>query len=122
SGFALREQGHWRVRVRRERGLVEIAVPARGPGAVEERLADGTARLRPGGTGRLPLSECPAGQGRSPVGGLVTGGHLWNVMYPLPSRSEPRLVYLCTSARLPDGFSRWMVSLSLFQMKLQLFR
>src|SRR5690606_40364406 len=56
-GFTLRYQGHWGVRIRLERGLVEIAVPASGPGPVEVRLPDGTARLRPGETGRLPLRD-----------------------------------------------------------------
>nr|WP_203610368.1 glycoside hydrolase family 65 protein [Streptomyces sp. SID8111] len=56
-GFTLRYQGHWGVRIRLERGVVEIAVPASGPGPIEVRLPDGTARLRPGETGRLPLRE-----------------------------------------------------------------
>ncbi|WP_432058526.1 glycoside hydrolase family 65 protein [Streptomyces sp. bgisy022] len=56
-GFTLRHRGHWGVRIRLERGAVEISVPASGPGPVEVRLPDGTARLRPGETGRLPLRE-----------------------------------------------------------------
>ncbi|MFD5497588.1 glycoside hydrolase family 65 protein [Streptomyces sp. NPDC127091] len=56
-GFTLRYHGHWGVRLRLERGLLEIAVPASGPGPVDVRLPDRTARLHPGETGRLPLTE-----------------------------------------------------------------
>ncbi|MGJ3558390.1 glycosyl hydrolase family 65 protein [Streptomyces sp. INA 01156] len=56
-GFTLRYHGHWGVRLRLERGLLEIAVPASGPGPVDVRLPDRTARLHPGETGRLSLTE-----------------------------------------------------------------
>ncbi|MGW5212173.1 glycoside hydrolase family 65 protein [Streptomyces sp. NPDC004051] len=56
-GFSLRYRGHWGVRLRLERGLLEIVVPASGPAPIDVRLPDRTARLHPGETGRLPLTE-----------------------------------------------------------------
>ncbi|MEU3147838.1 MULTISPECIES: glycoside hydrolase family 65 protein [unclassified Streptomyces] len=56
-GFTLRYRGHWGVRLRLERGRVEIAVPSSGPGPVDVRLPDRTARLQPGEAGHLPLTD-----------------------------------------------------------------
>ncbi|MDW4908633.1 glycosyl hydrolase family 65 protein [Streptomyces sp. ADMS] len=56
-GFAVRYQGHWGVRLRLERGLMEIAVPSSDGSPIDVRLPDHAVRLQPGETGRLALPE-----------------------------------------------------------------
>ncbi|WP_343999880.1 glycoside hydrolase family 65 protein [Streptomyces thermocarboxydovorans] len=56
-GFTIRYHGHWGVRLRLESGRLEIDVPASGPGPIDVRLPDRTARLQPGETGHLPLTD-----------------------------------------------------------------
>ncbi|MEU6144546.1 glycosyl hydrolase family 65 protein [Streptomyces sp. NPDC047081] len=56
-GFALRYQEHWGVRLRLERGLLEIAVPASDGSPIDIRLPDRAVCLKPGDTGRLVLGE-----------------------------------------------------------------
>ncbi|MEV8592740.1 glycosyl hydrolase family 65 protein [Streptomyces sp. NPDC052012] len=56
-GFTIRYHGHWGVRLRLERGRLEIAVPPSGPAPIDVRLPDRTARLQPGETGHLPLTD-----------------------------------------------------------------
>ncbi|MBC2904168.1 glycoside hydrolase family 65 protein [Streptomyces cupreus] len=54
-GFALRYQGHWGVRLRLERGDVDIAVPSSDASPIEVRLPDRTVVVEPGETVRLEL-------------------------------------------------------------------
>jgi trehalose/maltose hydrolase-like predicted phosphorylase len=56
-GFALRYQGHWGVRLRLERGLLEIAVPSSDGSPIDVRLPGRAVCLRPGETGRLVLGD-----------------------------------------------------------------
>ncbi|MCI3278207.1 glycoside hydrolase family 65 protein [Streptomyces cylindrosporus] len=56
-GFALRYQEHWGVRLRLERGLLEIAVPSSDGSPIDIRLPDRAVCLKPGDTGRLVLGE-----------------------------------------------------------------
>ncbi|MGI5452093.1 glycoside hydrolase family 65 protein [Streptomyces sp. CA-249302] len=56
-GFALRYQGHWGIRLRLERGLLEIEVPASDGSPIDVRLPDRAVCLHPGQTGRLVLGE-----------------------------------------------------------------
>ncbi|MFM9589263.1 glycoside hydrolase family 65 protein [Streptomyces scabiei] len=54
-GFALRYQGHWGVRLRLERGLLEITVPVSDASPIDVRLPDRAVRIGPGETVRLVL-------------------------------------------------------------------
>ncbi|MFJ9535887.1 glycoside hydrolase family 65 protein [Streptomyces sp. NPDC101225] len=56
-GFALRYQEHWGVRLRLERGLLEIAVPSSDGSPIDVRLPGRAVCLQPGDTGRLVLGE-----------------------------------------------------------------
>ncbi|MCH0565795.1 glycoside hydrolase family 65 protein [Streptomyces sp. MUM 2J] len=56
-GFSLRYQGHWGVRLRLERGLLEIAVPSSDASPIDVRLPDRAVSLEPGETGRLLLPD-----------------------------------------------------------------
>ncbi|KES08309.1 trehalose 6-phosphate phosphorylase [Streptomyces toyocaensis] len=57
-GFTLRYHGHWGVRLRLERGLLEITVPASGRSPIDVHLPDRrTVRVEPGETGRLTLPD-----------------------------------------------------------------
>ncbi|MGV9245989.1 glycoside hydrolase family 65 protein [Streptomyces sp. NPDC003710] len=56
-GFAIRYQGHWGVRLRLERGRLEIAVPSSDRSPIDIRLPDRAVRLQPGETGRLVVPE-----------------------------------------------------------------
>ncbi|MFK4104292.1 glycoside hydrolase family 65 protein [Streptomyces sp. NPDC019531] len=56
-GFALRYQGHWGVRLRLERGRLEIAVPASDEAPIDVRLPDRTVCVQPGETCRLVLQD-----------------------------------------------------------------
>ncbi|MFI8193724.1 glycoside hydrolase family 65 protein [Streptomyces sp. NPDC085946] len=56
-GFSLRYQGNWGVRLRLERGRLEIAVPSPDGAPMEVRLPDRSVCLQPGETGRLVLPE-----------------------------------------------------------------
>ncbi|MET9827814.1 glycosyl hydrolase family 65 protein [Streptomyces sp. NPDC006385] len=56
-GFALRYQGHWGVRLRLERGKLEIAVPSSDASPIEVRLPDRALSVEPGQTMRLELPE-----------------------------------------------------------------
>ncbi|MBN0043722.1 glycoside hydrolase family 65 protein [Streptomyces actuosus] len=56
-GFSLRYQGHWGVRLRLERGLLEIAVPSSDASPIDVRLPDRAVSLEPGETGRLLLAD-----------------------------------------------------------------
>jgi trehalose/maltose hydrolase-like predicted phosphorylase len=56
-GFALRYRGHWGVRLRLERGLLEITVPPSDRSPIDIRLPDRAVRLQPGETGRLVVGE-----------------------------------------------------------------
>ncbi|MFG2134653.1 glycoside hydrolase family 65 protein [Streptomyces sp. NPDC048751] len=55
--FALHYQGHWGVRLRREREHLEIAVPPSDLPPIDVRLPDREVRVRPGETFRLVLPE-----------------------------------------------------------------
>jgi trehalose/maltose hydrolase-like predicted phosphorylase len=54
-GFALRYQGNWGVRLRLERGLLEIQVPSSDASPIDVRLPEHEVFLQPGETGRLVL-------------------------------------------------------------------
>ncbi|GAB2452500.1 hypothetical protein GCM10027162_56670 [Streptomyces incanus] len=54
-GFPLCSRGHRGIRLRLERGRVEIAVPSSESGPLGVCLPDRAARLQPGETGHLPL-------------------------------------------------------------------
>ncbi|MFD7710593.1 glycoside hydrolase family 65 protein [Streptomyces sp. NPDC059786] len=54
-GFSLRYQGHWNVRLRLEKCLLEISVPASDRSPIGVRLPDRTLSVRPGETRRLVL-------------------------------------------------------------------
>ncbi|ANS70133.1 hypothetical protein SLINC_7909 [Streptomyces lincolnensis] len=56
-GFALRYHGHWGVRLRLERELLQIEVPSSNASPIDVRLPDRTVCLEPGETGRLLLPE-----------------------------------------------------------------
>ncbi|MFE0328826.1 glycoside hydrolase family 65 protein [Streptomyces sp. NPDC058960] len=56
-GFAIRYQGHWGVRLRLERGLLEITVPPSDRSPIDIRLPDRAVCLQPGETGRLIVRE-----------------------------------------------------------------
>ncbi|WP_330327443.1 glycoside hydrolase family 65 protein [Streptomyces pseudovenezuelae] len=56
-GFALRYQGHWGVRLRLERGQLEIAVPSSDRSPIDVRLPDRSVCLQPGETGHLVLTH-----------------------------------------------------------------
>ena len=56
-GFALRYQGHWGVRLRRERGRLEIAVPSSDEAPIDVRLPDRAVCVQPGETCRLVLQD-----------------------------------------------------------------
>ncbi|MEU6370118.1 glycosyl hydrolase family 65 protein [Streptomyces sp. NPDC046931] len=56
-GFSIRYQGHWGVRLRLERGRLEIAVPSSDRSPIDIRLPDRAVRLQPGETGRLVVPE-----------------------------------------------------------------
>lgn len=56
-GFSLHYQGHWGVRLRLERGLLEVAVPPSDRAPIDVRLPDRAVRVRPGETCRLSLQE-----------------------------------------------------------------
>jgi trehalose/maltose hydrolase-like predicted phosphorylase len=56
-GFALRYQEHWGVRLKLERGLLEIAVPSSDGSPIDVRLPDRAVCLQPGDTVRLVLGE-----------------------------------------------------------------
>ncbi|WP_230396267.1 glycoside hydrolase family 65 protein [Streptomyces blattellae] len=56
-GFALRYQGHWGVRLRLERGRLEIAVPSSDASPIDVRLPDRAVSVRPGETVRLELPD-----------------------------------------------------------------
>ncbi|MFR9799103.1 glycoside hydrolase family 65 protein [Streptomyces sp. MS06] len=56
-GFSLRYRGHWGVRLRLERGLLEVAVPSSDASAIEIRLPDRSVPLQPGETARLVLPD-----------------------------------------------------------------
>ncbi len=54
-GFSLRYQGNWGVRLRLERGLLEIAVPSSDISPITFRLPDREISVEPGDTARLIL-------------------------------------------------------------------
>ncbi|MFI1566544.1 glycoside hydrolase family 65 protein [Streptomyces sp. NPDC020490] len=54
-GFAMRYQGHWGVRLRLQRGQMEIIVPSSEESPIDVRLPDRAVRLEPGETSRLTL-------------------------------------------------------------------
>ncbi|EGX55298.1 hypothetical protein SZN_33606 [Streptomyces zinciresistens K42] len=56
-GFSLRYHGNWGVRLRLERGLLEITVPASGAAPIDVRLPDREVCLRPGESARLVLPD-----------------------------------------------------------------
>ncbi|MEU4654598.1 glycosyl hydrolase family 65 protein [Streptomyces sp. NPDC023723] len=56
-GFTVRYRGHWGVRVRLERGVLEVAVPASEQPPVHIRLAGRSVDVQPGETCRLVLPE-----------------------------------------------------------------
>ncbi|WP_217238136.1 glycoside hydrolase family 65 protein [Streptomyces sp. AC555_RSS877] len=56
-GFALQYQGHWGVRLRMERGSLEIAVPSSGRSPIDIRLPDRSVSVQPGETCRLLLPD-----------------------------------------------------------------
>ncbi|MFI9833306.1 glycoside hydrolase family 65 protein [Streptomyces sp. NPDC051913] len=56
-GFELRYRGHWGVRLRLERGGLEITVPSSDATPIDVRLPDRSVRLAPGETGRLVLAD-----------------------------------------------------------------
>lgn len=53
--FAVRYRGHWGVRLRLERGALEIAVPPSDRSPIGIRLPDRSLYVQPGDTSRLPL-------------------------------------------------------------------
>ncbi|WP_276205989.1 glycosyl hydrolase family 65 protein, partial [Streptomyces neyagawaensis] len=58
-GFALRYRGHWGVRLRLERGRVEITVPASDRSPIDIRLPGREVRLQPGESRHLDLPDRP---------------------------------------------------------------
>jgi trehalose/maltose hydrolase-like predicted phosphorylase len=56
-GFALRYQGHWGVRLRLERGRLDIDVPFSEASPIDVRLPGRAVCLQPGETGRLVLGD-----------------------------------------------------------------
>ncbi|MFJ7071828.1 glycoside hydrolase family 65 protein [Streptomyces sp. NPDC098781] len=56
-GFALRYQGNWGVRLRLERGLLEIEVPSSDASPIDVRLPEREVFLQPGEKGRLVLPD-----------------------------------------------------------------
>ncbi|MFI6409564.1 glycoside hydrolase family 65 protein [Streptomyces sp. NPDC050548] len=56
-GFALRYQGHWGVRLRLERGRLDIDVPSSEASPIDVRLPGRAVCLQPGETGRLVLGD-----------------------------------------------------------------
>ncbi|MFE5186127.1 glycoside hydrolase family 65 protein [Streptomyces sp. NPDC056628] len=54
-GFSLRYQGNWGVRLRLERGLLEVAVPSSDISPITLRLPDREVSVEPGDTARLAL-------------------------------------------------------------------
>ncbi|WP_328494668.1 glycoside hydrolase family 65 protein [Streptomyces sp. NBC_00414] len=54
-GFALRYQGHWGVRLRMERGSLDLTVPSSDRLPIDVRLPDRAVSVRPGETCRLIL-------------------------------------------------------------------
>ncbi|MGI5373078.1 glycoside hydrolase family 65 protein [Streptomyces sp. CA-251387] len=56
-GFSLRYQGNWGVRLRLERGLLEIAVPSHDVTPIDVRLPGREVTIQPGETARLVLHE-----------------------------------------------------------------
>jgi trehalose/maltose hydrolase-like predicted phosphorylase len=56
-GFALRYREHWGVRLRLERGLLEIVVPSSDGSPIDVMLPDRAVCLQPGDTARLVLGE-----------------------------------------------------------------
>ncbi|MEX1659300.1 glycosyl hydrolase family 65 protein [Streptomyces pseudovenezuelae] len=56
-GFALRYQGHWGVKLRLERGLLEIAVPSSDGSPIDVQLPGRAVCLQPGETARLVLGD-----------------------------------------------------------------
>ncbi|MET9392948.1 glycosyl hydrolase family 65 protein [Streptomyces sp. NPDC006624] len=56
-GFSLQYQGHWGVRLRLERGLLEVSVPPSELPPIAVRLPDRTVGVEPGGTSRLLLPD-----------------------------------------------------------------
>ncbi|WP_411149204.1 glycoside hydrolase family 65 protein [Streptomyces sp. A30] len=56
-GFELRYQGHWGVRLRLERGWLEIAVPASGRSTIDVHLPDRSVGVQPGEVCRLELPD-----------------------------------------------------------------
>ncbi|MEV0742978.1 glycosyl hydrolase family 65 protein [Streptomyces sp. NPDC050549] len=56
-GFSLRYQGHWGVRLRLERGRLDIDVPSSEASPIDVRLPGRAVCLQPGETGRLVLGD-----------------------------------------------------------------
>ncbi|WP_328500532.1 glycoside hydrolase family 65 protein [Streptomyces sp. NBC_00457] len=56
-GFAVQYQGHWGVRLRLERGRLEIAVPSSDRDPIDVRLPNRTVCLQPGETYQLMLPD-----------------------------------------------------------------
>ncbi|WP_435611938.1 glycoside hydrolase family 65 protein [Streptomyces sp. bgisy159] len=56
-GFSLRYQGHWGIRLRLERGWLEIAVPSSDESPIDVRLPDRAVCLQPGETVKLALPD-----------------------------------------------------------------
>ncbi|QOV33725.1 glycoside hydrolase family 65 protein [Streptomyces ferrugineus] len=56
-GFALRYQGHWGVRLRLERGKLEIAVPSSDASPIDVRLPGRAVAVDPGETALLELPD-----------------------------------------------------------------
>ncbi|NUO41538.1 MAG: hypothetical protein HOV82_05810 [Streptomyces sp.] len=52
-GLSLRDQGHWGVRLRLERGRLDIEVPSSDRSAIDIRLPDRAVSVEPGETCRL---------------------------------------------------------------------
>ncbi|MFF7264999.1 glycoside hydrolase family 65 protein [Streptomyces sp. NPDC008159] len=62
-GFALRYRGHWGVRLRLERGRLEITVPASDRSPIDIRLPGREVRIRPGQIRHLDLPDRPPDRG-----------------------------------------------------------
>ncbi|MCX4767979.1 glycoside hydrolase family 65 protein [Streptomyces sp. NBC_01275] len=56
-GFSLRYQGHWGVRLRLERGGLEVTVPPSDRAPIDIRLPDRRVRMRPGDSCHLLLPD-----------------------------------------------------------------
>ncbi|WP_174856075.1 glycoside hydrolase family 65 protein [Streptomyces hyaluromycini] len=67
-GMSLRYQGHWGVRLRLERGRLEVTVPSSGESPIDIRLPDRAVCVEPGDTCVLVLPDHDDGPEHGPVG------------------------------------------------------